>query len=161
MRTREPDSCTLAEPAGQATDRGVATDQGVATGDRSVATERGVATDRGVATVYACIGVVVLLLVTGLGAHLGAAGLARQRAETAADLAALAGAAKVLQGPDVVCAAVVRLAVANGGDVESCSVVGTDVLVMVGVRVGTGPFGGSASAKARAGPVEEVGVVPG
>jgi len=55
----------------------------------------------------------------------------------------------------------VRVAVANGGDVESCSVVGTDVLVMVGVRVGTGPFGGSASAKARAGPVEEVGVVPG
>jgi len=54
----------------------------------------------------------------------------------------------------VVCAAVVRVAVANGGDVESCSVVGTDVLVMVGVRVGTGPFGGSAYAKARAGQIQ-------
>lgn len=113
--------------------------------------------DRGVATVYACLGIVVLLVVTGLAVHLGAAGLARQRAETGADLAALAGAAKVLSGPDVVCAAVVRVAVANRADVQSCAVVGTDVLVVVGVQVGTGPFAGAASAKARAGPVEDVG----
>ena len=80
---------------------------------------------------------------------------------TAADLAALAGAAKVLLGPDVVCAAVVRVAVANGGDVESCSVVGTDVLVMVGVRVGNRAFRRLRIRKGAGSPVEEVGVVPG
>jgi secretion/DNA translocation related TadE-like protein len=114
-------------------------------------------TDAGVATVYACLGVVVLLVVTGLGVHLGAASLARQRAETGADLSALAGAAKVLQGPDVVCANVVRVAVANRVDVQSCVVTGTDVLVMVVARAGAGPFAGTAVGRARAGPVEVVG----
>ena len=112
--------------------------------------------DRGVATVYACLGIVVLIAVTGLAVHLGAATLARQRAETGADLAALAGAAKVLQGPDAVCAAVVRVAVANGVDVQSCTVQGTDVLVSVLARAGAGPFSGSAPGRARAGPVVEI-----
>jgi len=112
--------------------------------------------DRGVATVYACLGIVVLLAITGLGVRLGAATLARQRAETGADLAALAGAAKVLQGPDVVCANVVRVAVANGVEVQTCSVVGTEVLVTVIARAGAGPFGGIATGRARAGPVEVV-----
>ena len=111
------------------------------------------ARDQGVATVYACLGIVVLLAVTGLGLHLGAVALARQRAETGADLAALAGASKVLLGPDVACAAVVRVAVANGVEVQSCSVVGTDVLVVVRARAGSGPFGGTATGRARAGPV--------
>ena len=112
--------------------------------------------DRGLATVYACLGIVVLLAITGLAAHLGAAALARQRAETGADLAALAGAAKVPQGPDVVCASVVRVAVANRVDVQSCSVVGTDVLVTVTARAGSGPFAGTGTGRARAGPVDVV-----
>jgi secretion/DNA translocation related TadE-like protein len=112
--------------------------------------------DAGVATVYACLGIVMLLVVTGLGLHLGAAALARQRAETGADLAALAGAAKVLYGPDIACAAVVRVGVANQVDVQSCSVVGTDVLVVVYARAGSGPFAGTATGRARAGPVEVV-----
>ena len=110
--------------------------------------------DSGVATVYACLGIVALLAVTGLGLHLGAATLARQRAETGADLAALAGAAKVLQGPDAVCDNVVRVATANGVGVEYCAVTGTDVLVMVTARLGAGPFAGSATGRARAGPVD-------
>lgn len=112
--------------------------------------------DRGVATVYACLGIVVLLAITGLAAHLGAAALARQRAETGADLAALAGAAKVLLGPDPVCTNVFRVAVANGVDVQSCSVVGTDVLVTVTAHAGAGPFAGTAIGRARAGPVDVV-----
>lgn len=112
--------------------------------------------DRGVATVYACLGIVVLLAITGLAVHLGAAALARQRAETGADLAALAGAAKVLQGPDLVCASVLRVATANRVDVQSCSVVGTDVLVTVTARAGTGPFAGTGSGRARAGPVDVI-----
>jgi secretion/DNA translocation related TadE-like protein len=106
--------------------------------------------DRGVATVYACLGIVVLLAITGLAAHLGAAALARQRAETGADLAALAGAAKVLLGPDPVCTNVFRV------DVQSCSVVGTDVLVTVTAHAGAGPFAGTAIGRARAGPVDVV-----
>ncbi len=105
---------------------------------------------------YACLGIVVLLAITGLAVHLGAAALARQRAETGADLAALAGAAKVLQGPDVVCANVVRVAVANRVEVQSCSVVGTDVLVTVTARAGTGPFAGTGTGRARAGPVDVI-----
>jgi len=112
--------------------------------------------DRGVATVYTCLGIVVLLAITGLALHLGAATLARQRAETGADLAALAGAAKVLLGADVVCASVVRVAVANGVDVQTCSVVGAEVLVTVTALAGTGPFAGTASGRARAGPVEVI-----
>ena len=112
--------------------------------------------DRGVATVYACLGVVVLLVVTGLGVRLGAAVLARQRAEIGADLAALAGATKVLQGPDVVCAFVVRVAGANQVQVLDCSVQGPDVLVTVSATAGAGPFSGTATGRARAGPVEAV-----
>lgn len=116
--------------------------------------------DRGVATVYACLGVVVLIVAMGFAARFGAAVLARQRAETGADLAALAGAAKVLQGPDLVCATVVRVAVANGVDVQSCSVVGPDVLVTAQARAGSGPLAVTATGRARAGPVQPVGGVP-
>ena len=112
--------------------------------------------DQGVATVYACLGIVVLFALTGLAAHLGAATLARQRAETGADLSALAGAAKVLQGPDMACAAVVQVAVVNEVDVQSCTVTGTDVLDMVVAHAGAGPFSGSATGRARAGPVAEL-----
>ena len=115
-----------------------------------------VSRDQGVATVYACLGIVVLFALTGLAVHLGAAAIARQRAETGADLSALAGAAKVLQGPDAACAAVEQVAVVNGVDVQSCTVTGTDVLVMVLAHAGAGPFSGSATGRARAGPVQEV-----
>ena len=112
--------------------------------------------DAGVATVYACLGVVIMLAVLGLALQLGAAALARQRAETGADLAALAGAGKVLQGPDVACANVVRVAVVNEVTVESCSVSGPDVLVIVRTQVRAGPISGSATGRARAGPVDVV-----
>jgi secretion/DNA translocation related TadE-like protein len=106
-----------------------------------------------VATVFMCMGAALVLAVTALAIHLGAAVLARQRAETAADLAALAGAALVLQGPDLVCAGVVRVAGANGAMVDSCVVQGTDVLVSVAASVQAGPISGTVVARARAGPV--------
>ncbi len=112
--------------------------------------------DRGVATVYACLGCVLLLAVTGLAVQLGAGVLARQRAETAADLAALAGAAKVLQGPDVACHSAVAVATANGAATQSCAVTGADVLVTVSVQLRAGPLTGSATGRARAGPVAAV-----
>ncbi len=112
--------------------------------------------DRGVATVYACLGCVVLIVVTGLAVQLAAGVVARQRAETAADLAALAGAAKVLQGPDIACAVAVAVASANEAAVQSCSVTGPDVLVTVTVQVRAGALTGSAAGRARAGPVTPV-----
>lgn len=115
--------------------------------------------ERGVATVYACLGVVMLLVAVGFAARFGAAVLARQRAEIGADLAALAGAGKVLQGPDLACATVIRVAVANGVQVQSCTVVGPDVLVTVQVYVGNGPFAVTAAGRARAGPVQPVSPV--
>ena len=105
---------------------------------------------------FMCLGAALVLAMTALAVHLGAAVLARQRAETAADLAALAGAARVLQGPDLVCAGVIRVAGANGAVVDSCVVQGTDVLVSVVARVRAGPISGTVSARARAGPVQRI-----
>ena len=102
---------------------------------------------------FSCVGAALVLAVTALAIHLGAAVLARQRAEAAADLAALAGAALVMQGPDMVCSGVIRVAGANGATVDSCVVQGTDVLVSVVARVQAGPISGMVSARARAGPV--------
>lgn len=93
----------------------------------------------------------VLLAVTGLAVQTGAAVLARQRAEAAADLAALAGAAQLLRGAQVACAAADQVARANGVDVTGCRADGLDLLVEVVAEVG-GAFGGSAAGRARAGP---------
>ncbi len=110
--------------------------------------------DRGAATVFACVGVVVLLLVTGLAAHVGSAVLARQRAETGADLAALAGAAQLLRGTGFACATAAAVARANSVDVTGCRADGLDLLVEVTAEVAGGRgFGGTAVGRARAGPV--------
>ncbi len=101
---------------------------------------------------YACLGCVLLLIVTGLAAQFGAASLARQRAESAADLAALAGAAGVLRGPGSACATAMAVASANGVALQSCSVLGADVLVIVNAEIRAGPLSGTATARARAGP---------
>lgn len=119
--------------------------------------DRVVDRDRGTATVLACVGAVVLLLVTGLAVHLGAAVLARQRAETGADLAALAGAAQLLRGIEVACATAIRVAQANVVAVTGCRADGLDLLIEVSAQVGGGAFGGTATGRARAGPVESIG----
>ncbi|SDO90005.1 helicase/secretion neighborhood TadE-like protein [Nakamurella panacisegetis] len=106
--------------------------------------------DAGVATVFVALVVGVLLVVAGLGIRLGGVVIARERAETAADLGALAGAARALWGQGVACARAGSVVSGNGGLMVSCVVQGFDVLVEA--RVGT--WGGSASGRARAGPVE-------
>lgn len=106
--------------------------------------------DRGSATVVAVAMVAVLLCVTGAGAYLGSAVVARHRAQAAADLAALAGAARLPSGVAAACAH--ASAVAHGMRVADaqCSVDGLDVVVTVRVAVA---FAGAARAVARAGPV--------
>ena len=94
----------------------------------------------------------VLLLV---GAALGVVAAmvwAHRMAQSAADLAALAGAAELQEGADA-CGAATRIADANDATLDSCLVQGDDVVVDVTVA---GPrwLGQQAdlSARARAGP---------
>lgn len=96
--------------------------------------------------------VAVLLTVTGGGFWLGAVVIARHRAQAVADLAALAGAARIPAGPDTACVAAQRLArrMLRVDDVD-CAVDGLDVVVTVTVAL-PGRRLGPARAAARAGP---------
>jgi secretion/DNA translocation related TadE-like protein len=107
--------------------------------------------DAGVATVFAALVVGLLILVTGIGLRLGGAMIARQHAETAADLGALAGAARILQGEAAACARAAEVVEANHGAITSCTADGLDLLVQTAVPVPG--WGDAATAKARAGPV--------
>ena len=107
--------------------------------------------DRGAATVVACLGAVGLRGAPGGAGHRGAGVRPRHRAETGADLAALAGAAQLLRGVEVACAAADQVARANGVAVTGCRTDGLDLLVEVVAEVG-GAFGGPAAGRARAGP---------
>lgn len=94
-------------------------------------------------------GVMACCAVGGLWLESGRAGLARQRAETAADLAALAGAQALARGDPSPCAAAGVAASANGASLAGCSVTGDAVGVAVSVSRPT-----PAAAVARAGPQE-------
>jgi secretion/DNA translocation related TadE-like protein len=72
----------------------------------------------------------VLATVTLLVAVVAGALVAVRRAQSAADLAALAGAAAASRGHDA-CEAARRVAGRNGALLESCEAVGRDVLVRV------------------------------
>lgn len=91
-----------------------------------------------------------LLVLLGVVATAGGMVVARHRAETAADLGALAGAALAIEGPQLACAAAGRIVTANGGSLVSCRLEVLDLIVTADVR---GPQGwGTAQASARAGP---------
>lgn len=100
---------------------------------------------------FGALTVGLLIVVTGVCLRLGGAMLARQQAETAADLGALAGAAAVLQGADAACQRARAVVEANHGRATSCVLDGPDLLVQVEVPVQV--LGGSVSAGARAGPL--------
>lgn len=109
--------------------------------------------DAGSATVPAAAAVGVLVLLLALGLQLGAAVLARHRAEGAADLAALAAAREVVMGVDVACDRAARLAGAQGARMTSCTATGWSVTVVVVVPCRCVPTVFSeAVGRARAGP---------
>jgi len=108
--------------------------------------------DRGAATVLAtaCLGLVLLI---GAGLGVAAAMVAdHRRAQSGADLAALAGASALHHGQDA-CREAQRVATANDTELTACSVDGADVVVTVSAG---GPrwLGQSADleGRARAGP---------
>ena len=95
--------------------------------------------------------VVVLLTVTGGVAYLGAAVVARHRAQAAADLAALAAAARVPAGTESACAQADAVARAMRAGATGCVVDDLDVVITVEVST-AGSRWGAARAAARAGP---------
>jgi secretion/DNA translocation related TadE-like protein len=110
--------------------------------------------DHGSATVWVlAVGLAFVLL--GLAcATVGVAAIGRHRAQTAADLGALAGAARTLEGPAAACSRATDIAAANGGRVTGCVVQGFDLIVTVEVVVHLPSRGiRVATARARAGPV--------
>ncbi|MFD4181258.1 Rv3654c family TadE-like protein [Rhodococcus sp. NPDC058514] len=110
--------------------------------------------DRGSATVLACWAMLALIAVAALVIHLGSAVSARHRAQSAADLAALAAAAALEHGGEAACASAATIAGRMRASVRDCRVEGWDVVVTVGVRLPLpAVVGGDAVAAARAGPV--------
>ena len=97
----------------------------------------------------------VLLTVTVACVYLGAAVIARHRAQASADLAALAAAGALAGGAQAACAHAVAVAEAMGASIAQCEVTGLDVVVAVDVSVALGRLAvGPARAVARAGPVD-------
>ncbi|MEV6305137.1 Rv3654c family TadE-like protein [Actinoplanes sp. NPDC051861] len=101
--------------------------------------------DRGAASIFV-LAVGLVLVTAGLfGAAVGAVRVARHEARNAADLGALAGGRRALEGESAACAEAARYARANGGRMTSCTVTGLEIVIRVEV--------GAAVAAARAGPV--------
>ncbi|MBJ7399976.1 MAG: flp pilus-assembly TadE/G-like family protein [Mycolicibacterium sp.] len=110
-----------------------------------------VSDDAGAVTVLAAVLVAALVTIALGGIWLGAAEVARHRAQAVADLAALAAAGRLTLGPDVACRQADQLAAAMRATVRGCAVEHLDVVVTVAVRMG-GRISFEARAAARAGP---------
>jgi secretion/DNA translocation related TadE-like protein len=96
--------------------------------------------------------VAILLFVTGAAVCLGSAVVARHRAQSAADLGALAGAAAMPQGVSSACARATSVVRGMNVGGVACEVDGLDVIVTAEVDITFGV----ARASARAGPVGTV-----
>lgn len=111
--------------------------------------------DDGFATVWTAGAIVAILVLVTMIVWLASAIVTRHRATAAADLAALAAAARAVDGTDTACAQASTVATRMGATVESCRLRSADALVEVSLmpRGVLAQFGASA-ARARAGPVE-------
>ncbi|HEX7746635.1 MAG TPA: Rv3654c family TadE-like protein [Micromonosporaceae bacterium] len=114
------------------------------------------ADDRGSASLWLLAIGLVLVVVAMTAAAVGAIRVARHQAQVAADFGALAGAARVLDGPAAACARAGAFVTANGGRLRGCQVDGLDVQISVEVTApapGLPSLSSVAVASARAGPV--------
>jgi secretion/DNA translocation related TadE-like protein len=113
--------------------------------------------DRGAASLLLLA--IGLALVAGgvAGAAVGAVRVGRHQARVAADLGALAGAVRVIEGEAVACARAAELVTANGGRLTSCRADGLDLIVRAEVTVRPLPgLTRTADAAARAGPITAI-----
>jgi secretion/DNA translocation related TadE-like protein len=110
--------------------------------------------DRGAASIFV-LAVGLVLVAAGLaGAAVGAARVGRHQARTAADLGALAGAARAIEGSAAACARAAQLVSVNGARLASCRVDGLEIVVVAEVVVTPLPgLTRHATAAARAGPL--------
>ncbi|MFC7529476.1 Rv3654c family TadE-like protein [Actinoplanes sp. GCM10030250] len=110
--------------------------------------------DRGAASIFVLAVGVVLVTVGLFGAAVGSARVARHEARNAADLGALAGGRRAIEGAGPACVEAARYAAANSGRMTSCLVNGLEIVIRVEVRVEPLPgLSRVATADARAGPV--------
>lgn len=120
-------------------------------------------TARGESGLATVVGVALAgLLVTVAVAAAAVAALvdAHRRAESAADLAALAGGGALVGGSDP-CAAAARIALRNDARLDSCQVQGSSVVVQVTVSGPALPgMRTRLTGRARAGPLSRSGWVP-
>ncbi len=93
----------------------------------------GVAGERGSAGVLTALGVLVLTTAAGIALLLTACLIVRAQAAAAADLAALAGAESILEGPHAACARAATVVRANGARMEWCEAPGEGVRLEVSV----------------------------
>lgn len=111
--------------------------------------------DRGSATIWAAGAIAAVLVVATLVIWVGAAAVTRHRAESAADLAALAAAGGALGGSRDACGQARRVADRMRVVLHVCRLAGWEVSVEVAATPpGVLAAFGSAVARARAGPVE-------
>jgi secretion/DNA translocation related TadE-like protein len=112
--------------------------------------------DRGSATVVGAFVAMALVVVTALVVSVGAAVAARHQAQSAADMAALAGAAALTGGSEAGCAVATESAQRMDAVLDDCTVEEWDVQVRVLVPIALLRIGQrDASASARAGPAGE------
>ncbi|MFE3251851.1 Rv3654c family TadE-like protein [Streptomyces sp. NPDC059209] len=104
--------------------------------------------DRGSATVWAALATTALCAVFAVILAMGQAVVARHRAGSAADLAALAAAGHALRGAEAACARAAEVAGAQGAEVVRCAVVGE--IADVTARADFGPY--APAVRSRAGP---------
>jgi secretion/DNA translocation related TadE-like protein len=109
--------------------------------------------DRGSGALWVLAVSMIVVLSAALGAVRGIAALARHRAESAADLAALAGAIHAVSGVDDACGVARSIAAGNAATVARCDVDGSIVTVTVSCSLAGGLGRWHAQASARAGPV--------
>jgi len=112
----------------------------------------------GVAVVMALGLMALLMLLAYLGGGAVALFAAHRQVQTAADLAALAGA-NALQSGGAPCEVAHQVAVRNGGELLHCVVQDSTILLVVERPVPALLGGRKVHARARAGPVEALGPV--
>jgi secretion/DNA translocation related TadE-like protein len=89
-------------------------------------------TDRGSATVFVVIGLVLVLFAGSTVAAIGGLVVAHRHAQSAADLAAIAGA-EAVGTPGDPCAAAAAVAAANDAAIEACQTTADDITLTVSV----------------------------
>jgi secretion/DNA translocation related TadE-like protein len=113
-------------------------------------------TDRGSASIWVAGVTAAILLLVALIMGIGAAAETRHRAESAADLAALAAAGYATSGQESACAKARWVAERMRVRLTGCRLRGWDAEVETSAQAPDLLFGlGSATARARAGPVPE------